>query len=138
MSGSLIIRQEIQLQNSFSFLRDDDKSVALFEILHSDNTESDKQESVRNESWFKTKWENDPTVVSCLNFLCMLSGKLSSYEDQFDVFWASLNDTSCPAVYFTCLNECDDEYAEIDAAKIYTNECSWKTINEFRKSQSND
>lgn len=98
-------------------MRDDDKSVALFEILHSDNTESDKQESVRNESWFKTKWENDPTVVSCLNFLCMLSGKLSSYEDQFDVFWASLNDTSCPAVYFTCLNECDDEYAEIDAAK---------------------
>ena len=80
----------------FSFLRDDDKSVALFEILHSDNTESDKQESVRNESWFKTKWENDPTVVSCLNFLCMLSGKLSSYEDQFAVFWASLNDTSCP------------------------------------------
>ena len=104
----------------FSFLRDDDKSVALFEILHSDNTESDKQESLRNESWFKTKWENDPTVVSCLNFLCMLSGKLSSYEDQFDVFWASLNDTSCPAVYFTCLNECDDEYAEIDAAKKYT------------------
>ena len=88
----------------FSFLRDDDKSVALFEILHSDNTESDKQESVRNESWFKTKWENDHTVVSCLNFLCMLSGKLSSYEDQFDVFWASLNDTSSPALYFTCLN----------------------------------
>lgn len=58
-----------------SFLRDDNKSVALFEMLHSDNTESDKQESVRNESWLKTKWENDPTVVSCLNFLCMLSGK---------------------------------------------------------------
>lgn len=104
----------------FSFLRDVDKSAALFEILHSNDTEDDKQASVRNESWFKTKWENDPTVVSCVNFLCMLSGKLSDYEDQLDAFWTSINDTSCPAVYFTCLNECDDEYAEIDAAKKYT------------------
>ena len=33
----------------------------VYKRQHSDNTESDKQESVRNESWFKTKWENDPT-----------------------------------------------------------------------------
>ena len=104
----------------FSFLRNADKSVALFEILHSVNEEKNKQESVRNESWFKTKWENDPTVVSCLNFLCLLSVKLSSYEDQLDLFWERLNDTSRPAVYFTCLNECDNEHAEIDAAKKYT------------------
>lgn len=104
----------------FSFLRDADKSVTLFDILHLDTREEDKQASIRNESWFKTKWENDPTVVSCVNFLCMLSGKLSDYEEKFDAFWTRLNDTSCPAVYFTCLNECDDEYAEIDAAKKYT------------------
>lgn len=104
----------------FAFLRDAEKSKALFEILHSDDQENMKQADIRNESWFKTKWENDPTVVSCVNFLCMLSGKLSDYEDQFDAFWSSLNDPYCPAVYFTCLNECDDEYAEIDAAKKYT------------------
>ena len=71
----------------FSFLRDADKSVTLFDILHSDTREEDKQASIRNESWFKTKWENDPTVVSCVNFLCMLSGKLSDYEEKFDAFW---------------------------------------------------
>ena len=104
----------------FSFLRDAGKSEALFEILHTDKTENNKQEDIRNESWFKTKWENDPTVVSCLNFLCMLSEKFADYEDQFEAFWTRLNYTSRPAVYFTCLNECDDEYAEIDAAKKYT------------------
>lgn len=104
----------------FAFLRDVEKSKALYEILHSDSIESKKQENIRNESWFKTKWENDPTVVSCINFLCMLSGKLSDYEDRFGAFWMRLNDSSCSAVYFTCLNECDDEYAEIDAAKKYT------------------
>ena len=106
----------------FGFLRDADKSMALFKILHpdkSDKTESEKQASVKNESWFKTKWENDPTVVSCLNFLCLLSGKLFNYEGQLDAFWERLNDASCSAVYFTCLNECNDEDAEIDAAKKY-------------------
>lgn len=104
----------------FAFLRDAVKSEKLFDILHSDVAEDEKQLNIRNESWFKTKWENDPTVVSCVNFLCMLSGKMSDYEEQFDAFWNSLNNTSCPAVYFTCLNECDDEYAEIDAAQKYT------------------
>lgn len=104
----------------FAFLRDAEKSDALFEILHSDELEDEKQADIRNESWFKTKWENDPTVVSCVNFLCMLSGKLSAYKNQFGDFWKRLSDKSCPAVYFTCLNECDDGYAEIDAAKKYT------------------
>jgi hypothetical protein len=104
----------------FAFLHDAEKSAKLFKILHSENKEDVKQADIRNDSWFKTKWENDPTVVSCVNFLCMLSGKLSEHKDQFGSFWERLNDTSCPAVYFTCLNECDDEYAEIDAAKKYT------------------
>jgi hypothetical protein len=104
----------------FSFLRDVKKSETLFKILCSDVNENVKQSDIRNESWFKTKWENDPTVVSCVNFLCMLSRKLAGHEEQFETFWNSLNDPKCPAVYFTCLNECDDEYAEIDAAKKYT------------------
>ncbi|WP_026503952.1 DUF262 domain-containing protein [Butyrivibrio sp. NC3005] len=104
----------------FAFLHNVEKSDELFEILHSDKSEADKQADIRNESWFKNKWENDPTVVSCVNFLCMLSGKLSDYEEKFGTFWASLNNTSCPAVYFTCLSDCDDKYAEIDAAKKYT------------------
>lgn len=104
----------------FDFLRNEKKSKGLFVILHSNKDEDDKQTAIRNESWFKSKWENDPTVVSCINFLSLLSNKLSKYEKQFESFWNSLNDTSCPAVYFTCLNECDDKYAEIDAAKKYT------------------
>lgn len=104
----------------FAFLRDVDKSRNLFEILHTKKNEVDKQAAIRNENWFKTKWENDPTIVSCVNFLCLLSSKLETYENQFASFWERLNDSSCPAVYFTCLNECDDEFAEIDAAKKYT------------------
>lgn len=104
----------------FAFLRNAEKAKTLFAILYSNKSEEDKQESIRNENWFKTKWENDPTVVACVNFLCMLSEKLSDYKDRFDAFWTRLNDTDSPAVYFTCLNECDDEYAELDAAKKYT------------------
>lgn len=104
----------------FAFLHDTEKSDNLFKILHSGKKEDDKQFAIRNESWFKTKWENDPTVVSCINFLCMLSDKLSNYEEEFISFWDRLNDTDCPAVYFTCLTECDDEFAEIEAAKKYT------------------
>lgn len=104
----------------FSFLRDIEKSKSLFELLRKDKAEDDMQADIRNESWFKTKWENDPTIVSCVNFLCMLSGKLADYEDQLEAFWMRLNDASCPAVYFTRLSECDDEYAETDAAKKYT------------------
>lgn len=101
----------------FAFLREPEKSVKLFEILNKNSKEEDKQLSIRNESWFKTKWEHDPTVVSCINFLCMLASKLSKYKDQFGSFWSRLTDEKCPAVYFTCLNECGNE---TDAAKKYT------------------
>ncbi len=104
----------------FTFLREPDKSKDLFCILSPDANEDIKRDSIRNESWFKTKWENDPTVVSCVNFLCMLSVKLSKYESQFNSFYERLKDSTYPAVYFTCLNECDDQHAEIDAAKKYT------------------
>lgn len=104
----------------FAFLREPEKSKELFIILRTDSNDEEKQTSIRNESWFKTKWENDPTVVSCVNFLCMLARKLSKYQDQYSSFGDRLKDSDCPAVYFTCLNECDDEYAEIDAAKKYT------------------
>ena len=104
----------------FAFLREPNKSKDLFCILSADTNEELIQNSIRNESWFKTKWGNDPTVVSCVNFLCMLAIKLKKYESQFVSFRERLKDTSSPAVYFTCLNECDDKYAEIDAAKKYT------------------
>lgn len=104
----------------FAFLKDVKRSQGLFDILARDIAEAEKQSAVRNEKWFKTKWENDPTVVSCINFLCMLSGKLGAFQDNFNSFWERLNDEEKPAVYFTCLNECGDEYAEIDAAKKYT------------------
>lgn len=104
----------------FAFLHDTKKSKELFSILSSNNREEVKQTAIRNESWFKLKWENDPTVVSCINFLCLLAGKFSKYESNFVSFWERLKDEKQPAVYFTCLNECDDEYAEIDAAKKYT------------------
>lgn len=104
----------------FKFLRNVGKSQVLYEILHSENDEETKKAHIKNESWFKTKWEHDPTIMSCVNFLCMLSGKLSDYEERFESFWERLHDTAHPAVYFTCLKEHDDKYAEIDAAKKYT------------------
>ena len=104
----------------FAFLHETKKSKELFDILSSDSKEDEKQTSIRNESWFKSKWENDPTVVSCINFLCLLASKLSKHQSYFVSFWNRLKDAKYPAVYFTYLTECDDEYAEIDAAKKYT------------------
>ena len=104
----------------FAFLRDAEKSQMLYDILFSDLSENEKTKNIKNEKWYKSKWENDPTVVSCINFLCMLSGKLNKYKESLHSFWERLNDEEKPGVYFTCLNECDNEYAEIDAAKKYT------------------
>lgn len=101
----------------FAFLRDAEKSQMLYDILFSDLSENEKTKNIKNEKWYKSKWENDPTVVSCINFLCMLSGKLNKYKESLHSFWERLNDEEKPGVYFTCLNECDNEYAEIDAAK---------------------
>ncbi len=102
----------------FLFLRDVEKSERIFQILFSDSTCN--IENIKNEKWFKSKWENDPTIMSAVTFLCLLSKKITPYKEQFQEFWTRLNDENKPAVYFTCLSECDDEYGEIDAAKKYT------------------
>lgn len=108
----------------FAFLRNVERSNKLFEILCSDLPEEEKQKKIRNEKWFKTKWENDPSVVSCINFLCLLSEKLRGSKENFNAFWDRLTNKEKPAVYFTYLKN-ENEYteieaAEIDAAKKYT------------------
>lgn len=104
----------------FAFLRDPIKSKELFKILNMESSCEDKQSKIRNNNWFKTKWDNDPTITSCVNFLCMLAIKLSKDQNQFSSFWDRLCNSDCSAVYFTCLSEIDNQYAEIDAAKKYT------------------
>lgn len=104
----------------FAFLREPERSEKLFAILSGDGNTAGMQKAIRDENWFKSKWENDPTVVSCINFLCMLANKLRGYRAQFGLFWERLKDAEHPAIYFTCLSERDDEYAETEAAKKYT------------------
>ncbi len=109
----------------FDLLRSEEKSKELFKLLR-DKTQADdanftkKLEEIKNKSWFKLKWNNDPTIISCLNFLCLLADRLSTVDQQkLKVFWERLNDSEKSAVYFTYISE-ESKNAISDAAKIYT------------------
>lgn len=113
---------EYQTRNSalefFSFLKNTEKSIDLY-LLLSTQKDEEKENSIKNKSWFKTKWENDPTITACIQFLIMLTSKLESYKADFNKFWNRLLDKDS-AVYFTFLTEENEEHAEINAAKKYT------------------
>lgn len=113
---------EYQTRNSalefFSFLKDTEKSIDLYLLLSNENPE-EKENRIKNKSWFKEKWENDPTITACIQFLITLTNKLKAYKREFKQFWDRLMDEKS-AVYFTYLTEDSEEHAEINAAKKYT------------------
>ena len=104
----------------FSFLKGD-TAQDLFNLLNNDRTE--KYKSIQNQKWYKSKWENDPTVTSCLSFLIELSDRITECEkkdpDTSKNFWNRISDAENPAIYFTYLPE-NNANAEIQAARTYT------------------
>lgn len=103
----------------FTLLKDPAQSQALFDILD-DKKVYEKVKCIEDCRWFKSKWENDPTIMSCINFLNLLADKLLAYEDHIKDFWKRLYEDEKPAVYFTGIIEKDGESAETEAAKSYT------------------
>ena len=92
----------------------------LFEILKS---EGEKKREIQNQSWFKNKWEHDPTISACLTFLIDLSDKIIQCEKNdpkiSEKFWERLTCQNEPAKYFTYLSE-KNTPADIYAARTYT------------------
>lgn len=114
----------------FSFMKEESKAKKLFDILNKTNCDDyEKEKTIKNENWFKLKWENDPTVTAAINFLITLASKLEKKIELeqkeklvvLQAFWNRLIDeeNGC-AIYFTYLPEASEKYAEITAAKKYT------------------
>ena len=116
---------EYQTRNSalefFVFLKDINSSLELYNILSNEEySAKQKEDVIKNKYWFKLKWENDPTVISCIQFLILLSQKLEKHKEQLNKFWTRINNNNS-AIYFTKLAETSiSSNAEIYAAKKYT------------------
>ncbi len=116
----------------FEYMKRPKDSRKLYEIL----SRGGGMESIKNQVWFKGKWENDPTVMSCLRFLVELSIRFQkeapeteeTKEKYYHKLWHSLTGESGdgeqeaqePSIYFTCLEERMDDRGQVEAARKYT------------------
>ncbi|MBO4515938.1 DUF262 domain-containing protein [bacterium] len=108
----------------FDFLKNTELSKELFEIIKQSAFDKEKkEEEIKDKNWFKIKWENDPTIMSAITFLILLSEKLKDLpKDKEQHVWVRLNETDITknAIVFTYLPEQNQDNSEVEAAKKYT------------------
>lgn len=75
------------------------------------------REKIIDYPWFRAEWNNDPTIISVLNILDDMN-KDERFYNKEEKYYSRLIDDDDPAIYFTMLNE-ENENAEAAAAVKY-------------------
>lgn len=111
-------------QKKFSYMTRNSASE-FFNLLKEPNdelctlikTSNRIKEKITDYSWFRTEWNNDPTVISALNMLNDMSNLEELKNNEVD-YYEKLIDADSPAIYFKVLIE-NSENAETAAAIKY-------------------
>lgn len=79
---------------------------------------------IRNQTWFRRSWRNDPTVQSMLRMLegttkDKLDGIKGVFSDSFEIYWDRLSSIKCPIVFYhlnlSNITHSDDFYIKMNA-----------------------